>query len=362
MINSAGAETGTSSPRNLKFSDDPPPQRWELGPTAPPTANEIDLRRAFAPVMGDLRKSVVPIIVFGQQVALGTIVSSDGHILTKASELRGPPVVRIEGRPYPAELVSQIVEHDLALLKIEASNLSPVRFEEVEDPPVGTWLAAVGPTELPLAVGVVSVERRTILSDAVMGVQLRDSLNAGARVIDVVANGGAARAGMQADDLIIGIEGVPVPDQRSVTMLLSRMKPGQTIRVLVQRGDQRLELNVTLGARGQGSIRSQRQNAMGGKLSSRRVGFPSVIQHDMVTLQPSECGSPVITLDGRVVGLNIARAGRTETYALPASVICQRLPELMSAGHAPADRLVESPSGPNGSAVSVPASRPAELP
>ena len=35
-------------------------------------------------------------------------------------------------------------------------------------------------------------------------------------------------------------------------------------------------------------------------------------------LQPWLCGGPLVNLDGEAIGLNIARAGRVTTYALPA--------------------------------------------
>ena len=61
------------------------------------------------------------------------------------------------------------------------------------------------------------------------------------------------------------------------------------------------------------------QNAMGGALSGRRTGFPMVIQHDTV-IRPADCGGPLVDLEGRVLGVNIARAGRVETWALPGDV------------------------------------------
>ena len=69
--------------------------------------------------------------------------------------------------------------------------------------------------------------------------------------------------------------------------------------------------------------RSDFQNSLGGKLSVRRFGFPLAFQHDTV-LRPSDCGGPVVDLDGRVVGFNIARAGRTESYALPVGRRCKK--------------------------------------
>src|SRR5262249_17623555 len=88
----------------------------------------------------------------------------------------------------------------------------------------------------------------------------------------------------------------------------------------------------TLGKRPAG--RADVQNSMGSELSSRRSGFPTILQHDQV-IKPTECGGPVVDLDGRVVGINIARAGRTESYAIPGEAVRKLLPELMSGKLAP---------------------------
>lgn len=58
----------------------------------------------------------------------------------------------------------------------------------------------------------------------------------------------------------------------------------------------------------------------GGSLSKRHSNFPNALTHDTV-LQASDCGGPVLDLDGRAVGLNIARLDRTATYAIPAGAL-----------------------------------------
>jgi S1-C subfamily serine protease len=76
------------------------------------------------------------------------------------------------------------------------------------------------------------------------------------------------------------------------------------------------------------------QNNMGSKLSDRRTGFPNILQHDTV-LRPEDCGGPLVELDGKAVGINIARAGRTESYAIPSDVVRTLVPELKSGKLAP---------------------------
>src|SRR5439155_21464335 len=76
------------------------------------------------------------------------------------------------------------------------------------------------------------------------------------------------------------------------------------------------------------------QERMGSDLSNRRGGFPFILQHDTV-LKPKDCGGPLVDLDGKVVGINIARAGRTESYAIPSEKVQALLEDLNSGKLAP---------------------------
>ena len=69
---------------------------------------------------------------------------------------------------------------------------------------------------------------------------------------------------------------------------------------------------------------------MGSKLSDRRSGIPRLFQTDAV-VKPGDCGGPIADLDGHVVGLMIARAGRTESWAIPAETVNGLLPVLLAA-------------------------------
>jgi serine protease Do len=298
------------------------------------------VRRAFAEVVEPVSKATASVVVGGKQVALGVIVHDEGLILTKASELVGPASVRLsDGRIFPAGVVGCALEHDLAMLRIEGKpgRLRSVTLADSDgDPPVGSLVAAVGTTPVPMAAGVISVGRRTILADVVMGVVLQDHImGAGARISDVTPFGGARSAGIKRDDVIIGIDDAKISDREDVTALMAKKSPGEKIVVRVRRGDEQLDFPVTLVLRPAGSPRSARQNRMGGRLSERRTGFAAVIQHDMVTLEPNQCGSAVVTLDGKVVGLTIARAGRTEAYALPADVIAPLIDDLRAGKYPP---------------------------
>jgi serine protease Do len=52
-----------------------------------------------------------------------------------------------------------------------------------------------------------------------------------------------------------------------------------------------------------------------------------VLPHDTV-VRPRDCGGPLVDTDGNVVGINIARALRVSTFAIPADTVRQVVEEL----------------------------------
>jgi serine protease Do len=210
------------------------------------------------------------------------------------------------------------------MLKIDADMLVPVVWRERDAPQVGSWLATTGVGALPAAVGVVSVEpRRIAQTSGMLGIVPEDS-DDGPIISRVFAGSGAEKAGLRVNDV--------------VTKLNGRMKAGQTVKLTVKRGERELEIEATL------TSRDNEQESLGSELSERRGGFASAFQHDTV-LDADQCGGPVVDLDGKVVGINIARAGRVVSYALPAAAILPLLSELESGkrmpGAAPNPRLAE---------------------
>src|SRR5262249_52648443 len=122
-------------------------------------------------------------------------------------------------------------------------------------------------------------------------------------------------------------------------------KPNDTITVVVRRevkektdeGEKTVSKEMEFKVKLTGRIepdRSDMQNRMGSQLSGRQTGFPMVIQHDTV-LKPSECGGPLVDLDGKVLGINIARAGRVESWALPPEVILPVVKDLKTGNFPP---------------------------
>ena len=307
------------------------------GPDKEQTKGGEAVKEAFRDAVGPAGRGTVIVLCDGKESALGTVVAADGWIVTKASELSGT-IACLTGRgqtEMPARLVGVSEPHDLAMLKVEAKNLTPVAWGEARKAEVGQFVASAFASDMPVAVGVLSVGRRKIPGRSGMpGVLLADADGDGAKVAQVYPDSPAAKAGVQVDDVITAVNGHDVNSREELVATVRKYQPGQSVEVALKRGDKSMDIRATLaGAVGPGS-RADMMNQMGGPLSSRNANFPAVIQHDTVLL-PNQCGGPLVTLDGKAIGVNIARAGRVESFALPADVVQGLLGDLKSGKLAP---------------------------
>lgn len=291
------------------------------------------------------RPSASTVRIFSQhkEIALGVVVAADGLILTKANDLQTPVTVSFRGgRSYDAEIIAIHAVHDLALLKIEAKGLIPIEFKDSKAAEVGTWLACVGIYEEPVAIGVVSVATRNLAIKGpiiaidrmpYLGVSLEPG-KGGVRVLEVKSGTPAEAAGLKVSDLIIAVGGAKVDTPDNFMQVLGKNKPGDTVTFSIQRGEAKFDQAAKLAKRPADPSRSSKQNSMGSELSSRRTGYPTILQHDSV-VRPIDCGGPIVDLEGRVIGLNICRAGRVESWAVPSEVIRPILAEMLAGKHAP---------------------------
>lgn len=310
-------------------------------------APDAEIRDAFNDVVREARASVVQLVVDGEERVLGTIIDDEGYILSKASELSGDKIKAVlsTGRGFDAKLVGVDRKNDLAMLKIEAERLTAVSLA-FDKPGLGRWVACVGTSRSPEAVGIISAKPRAIKpSQLVLGVILRAHPD-GLWIEEVSEGFGADKAGIKSGDVLthVGVKKVIAVDQ--VIGQLQSLAEGDEVQVRVMRDGEAKRLAVGLSEYGPDPrSRSERMNRMGSSLSERRRGFEQVLQHD-AEIKPEQCGGPLINLKGEVVGLNIARAGRIASYALPSSLIKQKLAVLKSG------QLAPKPSDPKPEPVS----------
>ena len=271
----------------------------------------------------------------------GVIISSDGYILTCAHVVSGASniTVSIGDKDYPATLVGEDTTSDIAVVKVDATGLTPATVGNSDSLKVGESVMAVGNPlgELGGTVtsGIVSALNRSVsiqgsssvntmsliqmdasvspgnsggglfnmngelvgivnakssdsdaeglgfaipVNDAVKVAQellengyvtgrpylgisyyaVTDAQTAaqlgvnayGVYIVEVVKGGPADKAGLQAGDRIVSVDGSEVATQSDLGTLMQNHKAGDTIEITVARGGQMQTVNVTLGEKG----------------------------------------------------------------------------------------------------------------
>ncbi len=299
------------------------------------------LLRDVAPLAATFARSTVVVLCDSKPVALGTVVRKNGYILTKASELHGKLACKLGARELPATLVKSNSDYDLALLKVDAADLAPIVWPEGEPPVPGTLLITPAAEKGVVGLGVVSVAARPIpdapkillRNRAIVGVVLDQTAKV-ARVKEVSANLPAAKAGLKAGDVILSVDGQKTAVSNDVNQALSKYKPGDKATFEIARDGKSQKLQINLVSSDQMAQKTNGEtlthlSEAGGTISKRRSNFANALTHDTV-LQAADCGGPVVDLDGHVLGLNIARADRTASYAIPTATLRKLTDEMLS--------------------------------
>tara|TARA_B110000003_G_scaffold107123_2_gene109505 strand:+ start:9795 stop:11927 length:2133 start_codon:yes stop_codon:yes gene_type:complete len=274
----------------------------------------------------------------GKTLVSATVIHEIGQLITKASEIADVEDLSatVNGQNYPVTIMAVDEATDLALINIDVKGLIPVKWE-AKEPKVGQLL--VTPDGKTVLVGVITQPGREAPKkgyelnhtsekpSAYLGVTF--SAETSAPVIETIEIGSPAdKIGILEGDKIIQFEGVPVSTVEALAELLTKRSPGEKVEISIQRGSEEVKVKPILDVRpatAAGSFdrqASQRDgrlselSARGGDLSQRRDDFPYVLYHDQL-LTPRLTGTPLVDLKGEVVGINIARAMRHRSLAIP---------------------------------------------
>ncbi len=310
------------------------------------------------PVAVKLAARVVEFVDSGERIALGTVISADGIVATKSSELPQQGHIACldaNATALPFVVLERIESSDLAIVKIDIFNsnvapafadLPPVSFPQATNSPeAGRFVISVCSEDVHSMLGTVSIETapyKTFSPVSIDSVDLGMSCQSVGVRADIYRNhvaqapaqssdgaveaypsallvtrvypqSVAESAGVLMHDVIFKINGETFGDTPRLDEFVESLVPGERIRAVVLRGDQ----VVTLESRVPRTSRPIFHDRWGGgPFSRRRFGFSDVITHD-TPLPVDQCGGPLLDLEGNVVGVNIARSLRVSTLALP---------------------------------------------
>ncbi len=190
VLASVGLAVGSVAPKSSAGLDSLPaqPERARQHVAVDDAQIAADLRqarglsRAFQHAASKAEASVVHITTkssrvasdfFGRRVrrqasglGSGVVVSADGYILTNNHVIKGATELMVRfagGREYEAKLIGGDELRDIAVLKVDATGLTPARFGSSEAMEVGEWVLALGSPfgfDKTVTAGIISAKGR----------------------------------------------------------------------------------------------------------------------------------------------------------------------------------------------------------
>jgi len=262
--------------------------------------------------------------LLGRTICTATIVGEDGYVLIKASEVPELQKTRIkfsDGRSADLREVHRETRLDLVLAQaVGISGLRAASFGGAHSLTLGQWLCSVAGAGTETRIGIVSAKFRRIPGEgAAMGIRMDEKASKdgkGVRIVGIASESPAEAAGLQEDDVLITIAGEKVAELSRVYDIVKKRQPGEIIDIHYLRKDKEESCRVRLASRTKVLHNWEGEDFANGGISLRNDNFPEVLQHD-IPLLPTDMGGPVATLEGKVVGINIARVDRVTTFALP---------------------------------------------
>jgi len=300
------------------------------------TRHGSQLKSAFRELVDSVRHYAVDVEINERQAIPGCLIDSkQGWVACKASELNEFADDKdnfrcrlTDGAWKKATLLGSAPSLDLVFLQItEPKDLPTVKVTTKLQP--GQWVVSLDrTTELPIGVGVLGAGPREIESAVgFLGLTV-DEAAEGLTVTQVLANSGASQAGLKKGDILLKQMDAAARKRGWLAKKLGQIEPGDWFTLLVERDGELIELDVRNGVNWDSVIdRQALMNRFGSDVSPRRSGFRTAFQHDTL-MRPADCGGPVVNLNGELIGINIARAGRTDTYAIPINAALEAVKEL----------------------------------
>jgi serine protease Do len=290
----------------------------------------LPLEGITAPAMA----SMLQVTESGRIRCVATAVDSDGHLVTKRSELPagwrdGAVDLRdAAGRTRTAAVVGTDPALDLAVLRLDGPPLPALRWARSRPLQPGQVLLTPRFDESGPALGFAAIARRESERDMAsmpyLGVRTEqvavdpgaaDGRAVGARVEEVVPGSAADAAGLRVGDVVLAVDGEPPAGRMGLRRLLADRSIGERVELQVLRDGRADLVAAELGRRPSSEGGARTRGNTRTAISVVSSGFGHVLAHDGI-VWPEQCGGPVVDLDGEAVGINIARYDRTATHAL----------------------------------------------
>jgi len=133
--------------------------------------NGFITKKPFIPIIKKIRHSMVAFKSGDKDIASGIILTTDGLLLTKASEVIAADELTaiVDGKILMPKLLARDDKRDLALYKVQAKDLIPVTWVDQQDVSIGQWCVASVSSDFEGKIGIISAPTRALPKQAALG-------------------------------------------------------------------------------------------------------------------------------------------------------------------------------------------------
>ena len=301
-------------------------ERGEFEPTADAGRGAPGVRAIMGDVTTPWLQSVCQVMVDHRPVGMATVIDASGVLLAKDSDIgRSSDAVEVTlpvGTAVRARRVMRDRDLDLVVLKVDGDDLVPIEWALDAIPPSGTIVVSASSQWNGESWGITGLDglRENTVDglSGFLGIRMEQGTpdGPGLKVIEATIGSPAWVAGLRAGDRVLRLAGQSVSAQRDIGRIVRAYGGGELLLIEIERDGAPMSLLTRVTVRP--DDRRIMQSTALFPASRRASGFGGVVQHD-TPLPCMRMGGPLLGLDGRAIGINIARPDRTATYALPAS-------------------------------------------
>jgi len=293
--------------------------------TAQPILNATDL------IAEGFDTSVVGVYLHQkeQRVALGTVVSTKGHVLTKYSRVRDLPQnlirFRVKDKTWSGTLVGFDEADDIALYSLHSGKARPwevlrsVTFSTLGPLKNGKLVIGIGTESQSLGIGMTTAppSENAMEEECETCIDMGLTLDSEMQLTRVYPRTVGERLSLLVGDRLLTINRKQISSVAEFSRIEKEIHAGDLISITFSRSGQTYVVTDKVPAI---TKISKRDRWGGGPFSKRRSGFNNVLVHDSV-VDPIDCGGPLVNLQGQFCGINIARSARVASLAIPAEAV-----------------------------------------
>lgn len=248
------------------------------------------------------------------------LLANRSFLVSKNTMVGQNPMVDLgNGKIVAAEIIVRDVRRDLVLLavkeKLKGIELAKVSLDTLGLSQLGRFLISPQPDNEG-EWSVLSTTKFNLPGLNSMGyLGARSVAKDGKLILDMVQpNSPALAASLALDDEILSINGVTVNDPLLFTKEIQKNMPNDVVKLVRSKAGKIDTLAIKLGKRPLIASTHIAERFTDGK-SERRDGYANAFVHDG-KLKPTECGGPIFDIEGRFIGINMARYSRTSSIAI----------------------------------------------